>query len=338
MKVSFDKFPVDLVLCLIWSALLIPIVIFNIEEPIRIILGVPFILFIPGYVLVFALFPFKRPGGGVTVVERIGLSLGMSVAIVPLFGLGLNFSPWGIRLEPMLLVLSLFIFGVGLVALYRWFATAPEERFCVSFDVSFPSFENRFDKIVTITFENRFDKRVTIILGVLIIIAVTLTIYVIVVPKIGEKFTEFYVLGMNGTADQYPQNLSVGENASVILGITNHEYRTINYTIVVWLVNETTSFNAPGNNNETVVNHMWFVDEITVSLNHTPVNLETLEEPQWEYNYSFSLLQRGSSFKLEFLLFTTPTEHYTLNEDYKDTADQLIKSAYRDLHLWVTIT
>jgi len=324
MKISFDKFPFDLVLCLVWSAILVPLAFFNVENLVRLILGVPFMLFIPGYVLVFALFPFKKPGKGITVVERIGLSLGVSVAIVPLFGLGLNFSPWGIRLEPMLLVLSFFIFGVGLVALSRWFVAAPAERFCVSLDVSFPSFENRFDKIVTI------------ILGALIITAVALTIYVIVVPKVGEKYTEFYVLDVNGTADQYPQNLNVGENAFVILGISNHEYRDITYTVEVWLVNQTMYYNASEDRNETVIDHMWFVDGISVQLNHTPVDLDTLDESQWEYNYSFSLHQVGN-FKLAFLLFTTPTEHYTLNKDYKEKADQLIKSAYRELHLWVTV-
>ena len=324
MRVSFQRVSVDLVLYLVWSAILAPLALFNVENPVRLILAVPFILFIPGYVLMSALFPFKRQGEGISVVERIGLSLGMSVVIVPLFGLGLNFSPWGIRLEPLLLVLCLFIFGVGSVALYRWYVTIPEERFSLTFHVSLPAFENRFDKVVTI------------ILGALIIIAVTLTMYVIVFPKVGEKFTEFYVLGVDGTAYQYPRNLSIGENASVILGISNHEYRTITYTVEVWLVNETTFFNASGNTNETVVDHMWFIDEITVELNCTLVNLDTLEESQWEYNYSFSVSQRGS-FKLEFLLFTTPTGSFTSNEDYKDIAEQILNSAHRELHLWIMV-
>lgn len=323
-RVSFERIPIDLVLCLLVSIILVPLAFFNIENPVRLILGLPFILFIPGYILVFAFFPFKRSEKGISVIERIALSLGISVAIVPLFGLGLNFSPWGIRLEPLLLIICLFIFGVGSVGLYRWYKITPEERFCYTFDVSLPTFENRFDKVVTI------------VLGVLIIIALTLTIYVIVVPKVGEKFTEFYILGPNGKAEGYPQNLSVDENTSVILGISNHEYRPIIYTIQVWLVNETTLFNTSRTTNETIVNHMWFVDEITIELNHTQVNFDTPEEPQWEYNYSFSISQQGN-FKLEFLLSITPFVPFSKNVDYKDMAEQILTTAYRELHLWLTV-
>jgi len=324
MKVSFQRIPVDLVLCLMGSAILTSLAFFNVENPVRLILGVPFMLFIPGYVLVSALFPFKKQGKGIDIIERIGLSLVGSFALVPLFGVALIFSPWGLRLVPWLLVLCLFIFGVGSIALYRWYATTIEERFSLTFHVSIQTFENRFHKIVTFT------------LGALIIIAITLTIYVIVLPRVGEKFTEFYVLDVNGTTDQFPQNLIVGENASVILGVTNHEYQTILYVIQVWLTNETTLFNDSRNTTETVVTHMWFINEIKVKLNHTPVDLETFQEPQWEHNYSFSLMKQGN-FKLTFLLFTTPTEHFAINEDYKNVAEEILESAYRELHLWVTV-
>jgi len=39
-------------------------------------------------------------------------------------------------------------------------------------------------------------------------------VYVIVTPKQGEKFTEFYILGPEGMADDYPTDLAVGEGRS----------------------------------------------------------------------------------------------------------------------------
>lgn len=324
-RISFQRIPIDLVLCLLGSVILVPLAFFNIENPVRLILGLPFILFIPGYVLVFTFFPFKQSENSISVIERIALSLGISVAIVPLFGLVLNFSPWGIRLEPLLLILCLYIFSVGSIGLYRWYKITPEERFSYTLDVSLPTFKNRSDKILTIA------------LGILLIVALVLTIYVIIVPRGGEKFTEFYVLGPNGKAEGYPQNLSVDENASVILGVSNHEYRPIMYTIEVWLVNETTLFNASRITNDTIVNHMWFIDEITIELNHTQLNFDTPWEPQWEYNYSFSIAQQGN-FKLEFLLFTTSSGSFSKNIDYKDMAEQIRTSAYRELHLWLTVS
>jgi uncharacterized membrane protein len=324
MRVSFQRIPVDLVLCLLCSVILIPFALFHIEDQGRLVLGVLFMLFIPGYVLVSALFPCKRQGEGINVIERIGLSLAASIALVPLFGLALNFSPFGIRFVPLLLIMCLFIFGVGSIALYRWYVTPIEERFSRSFTVSLPVFENRFDKVITL------------VLAVLIITSIVLLVYVVVIPRVGEKFTEFYVLNVNGTTDQYPQNLSVGENISVILGISNHEYRTITYTIEVWLVNETTVFHASDNSTETIVNHMWFIDEMNVKLNHTLVDLGTFQEPQWEENFSFSIMKQGI-FKMEFLLFTKSTEHFSINKDYKDRAEEILSSAYRELHLWIAV-
>jgi uncharacterized membrane protein len=48
-------------------------------------------------------------------IERIALSVGMSIAIVPMVGLLLYYTPWGIQLTPIVLSLS---------ALTATFATA----------------------------------------------------------------------------------------------------------------------------------------------------------------------------------------------------------------------
>lgn len=325
MKISFARFPLDLIICFVWSAILVPLVMFNVENFVRLIFGIPFLLFIPGYILVFVLFPFKRREEGISVIERIALSVGVSVSIVPLIGLGLNFSPWGINLQPLLIVLIGFIFCVGLFALYRWYKLNPTERFYISLDISHPAFENRYDSALTL------------ILITLIIISLILLLYAVLTPKIGEKFTEFYVLGPTGKADQYPQNLSAGRNTSVILGISNHEYRTINYIVDVWLVNQTTIYNTTDGKNDTIIHHLWYLDRIHVKLNHTSVNLETPYQAQWEYNYSFSIEKTGS-FKLVFLLFTAPVYYqYGRNMDFVNMANQILDNAHRELHLWITV-
>ncbi len=66
-----------------------------------------------------------------------------------------------------------------------------------------------------------------------------MTGYVIASPKEGEKFTEFYILGPNGKASDYPTNLTAGETGSVIFGVVNHEYATINYKLMIKLNNKT---------------------------------------------------------------------------------------------------
>lgn len=83
---------------------------------IRWILGAIFVLYLPGFVVVEALFPERKELSG---IERLALSLGLSLAIVPLLGLVLNYTPWGIRLTPVTITLSLTTLIIGLVATYR---------------------------------------------------------------------------------------------------------------------------------------------------------------------------------------------------------------------------
>jgi hypothetical protein len=80
---------------------------------IRYILGSVFVVFLPGYSLIKALFPTRE----IDNIERTALSIGMSLALVPLVGLLLNYTPWGIRLTPVtlsLLSLTTILTTIGL--------------------------------------------------------------------------------------------------------------------------------------------------------------------------------------------------------------------------------
>lgn len=84
----------------------------------RWVLGSVFVLFIPGYVTVEALFP---KGRDLDTIERFALSIGLSLALVPLIGLLLNYTPWGIRLTPIVISLAVFTIGLSLAGLVRKF-------------------------------------------------------------------------------------------------------------------------------------------------------------------------------------------------------------------------
>jgi hypothetical protein len=72
-------------------------------------LGIIFVLFLPGFTLIKALFPAKvtvrARSEYIDQIELVALSFGMSMALVPLIGLVLNFSPFGIRITPITLSL-----------------------------------------------------------------------------------------------------------------------------------------------------------------------------------------------------------------------------------------
>lgn len=127
MKLAISKnikhfpkdFDLDLALVILFTILCIPFVLIpplNEISPVRIILGLPLVLFLPGYALIAALFPRKDD---LDAIERVALSFGLSIAITPLLGLALNYTPFGIRLAPVLIVLSVFTISLAICAYVR---------------------------------------------------------------------------------------------------------------------------------------------------------------------------------------------------------------------------
>jgi len=82
----------------------------------RYVLGSLFVLYLPGYALIEALYPKK---GDLEGLERLALSIGLSLALVPLVGLILNYTPWGIRLDPVLASLALVTTALLVTAAFR---------------------------------------------------------------------------------------------------------------------------------------------------------------------------------------------------------------------------
>jgi len=134
----FKRLPGDLalVVLLTLSCILFVLVPPLNETPVRIILGLLLVLFLPGYSLISALFPANDDLDG---IERIALSFGLSIAVVPLLGLALNYTPFGIRLVPILVVLSVFTVSLAVIAGVRRQGLPDGERFVVrgaaAFDV-----------------------------------------------------------------------------------------------------------------------------------------------------------------------------------------------------------
>ena len=82
----------------------------------RYVLGSLYVLYVPGATLLEALYP---RGEELEPLERLALSIGLSLALVPLVGLVLNYTPWGIRLVPIIISLALLTLSLAIVALRR---------------------------------------------------------------------------------------------------------------------------------------------------------------------------------------------------------------------------
>lgn len=82
----------------------------------RYVLGSVFVLYLPGAVLIELLYPKHED---LSQLERLALSIGLSLALVPLVGLVLNYTPWGIRLAPVVIALTALTMCFAIAAARR---------------------------------------------------------------------------------------------------------------------------------------------------------------------------------------------------------------------------
>ncbi len=310
-SLSSERFPLDLVLVIILSVLTLAFVglseivsednaLKDFLDALRIIFSIPFLIFLPGYALVSALWPQKSledledsqedtdqsTKEGVSDLERVALSFGLSIAIIALTGLGLNYTPWGITLASIVSGLFGFILIIVGIAWFRRSRLGIEEKFVFRVKFSSPRFYTL----------SSTDKVMVILIIISIIIAGGVLAYVATNPP-QEKFTELYLLDENGTTENYPFNLSVDEEGTIIIGAACHERHTTDYDILVRLLSEDGS-------NRTL-------DEYDFSLD---------DEEEWSQTYSFSVNESGT-FKLVVELFL----------HNKDTP-------YLSNHLWIHVS
>lgn len=211
----------DLLLVAGVSILLAPLALLTSGTP-RTAVGVAFALAVPGYALVCALFPRRSSLG---VVERLALGLGLSFAAVALIGLGLNYTPWGIRLTPVLISLVAFSLAMAAVAWLRRGRLAVGERFS-------PRLASVLTPLIgSWAGQPRFSKALTALVALVVVGAAGTAAYAVAKPNPGERFSEFYILDGGGRTQDYPRELMLGESASVALGIVNREYQITTYRV-----------------------------------------------------------------------------------------------------------
>ncbi|MBI2979682.1 MAG: DUF1616 domain-containing protein, partial [Chloroflexi bacterium] len=130
----------ELILLNLFVVIFIVAIIFFPPNVLRIVLALPFLLFFPGYTFMAAVFPRKDQ---LDIMDRIALSFGISIAVLPLVGLILNYSPWGIRLEPVLYSISSLIFAMSIIAWLRRRKLPQQDRFGTDFRLGLPRLPER---------------------------------------------------------------------------------------------------------------------------------------------------------------------------------------------------
>jgi uncharacterized membrane protein len=285
---------VDLIcVILVLAILLVP------TMPLRIFLGIPLLLYFPGYTLISALFVGRN---SIDPIGKVALSITISVAIVSLTGFVLNYLPIGITLEPVLFTICGFVFLFSLITLFRSRHSQTTE-----YDFS----ENT--KSVSYWGNSILSRSFMIILIILVVAACGILGYVVFMPKSGEQFSEFYVLGNNGKAQNYPIEYIMdagvitevkyddgtidtsSKYGNVSLGIVNHEENKTAYFIKMQIDREPVDIIYEGSKYPTI----------------GPIELTNGEK--WERNIGILPVKESDNQMAEIML-------------YKDTENNLLNS------------
>jgi uncharacterized membrane protein len=189
------------------------------SQVIRIVLGVPFLFLFPGIVLMTAIAPHRN---SIIGTERIILSLVLSIVIVSLIGLILNYTDFGITLDSVIFTSSLFVAVLSAVGIIRQALLPPDERAFLDLRLEISSQASGASNTILM-----------VIMVLVIIGAVVTGVYYGIAPKETGPFTQFYIVKQDNGAFYSPAELIVGQEASIVLGITNHEGDQIDYRVQI---------------------------------------------------------------------------------------------------------
>lgn len=287
----------------------------------RVVLVLPLVLLFPGYALLAALYPgtpaderVRRNSsleGRATLspLERFAFSVGVSLALVPMVVFVLNFTPFGIRLDPILAGVS----GLVVVLTVLGFlsrASAPEGR-RHGLDVPFGDWLSRYlstqskslQSPAAFVPETGTQRLLNVLFVVALLVFAGTVGYAAVTPSADQDpFTELYLLQQTDDgeylAENLPEEFSKGESRTLYVGIGNHERRPVRYTVVVQLEGEV-------------------LDRF-----HTRVGAGETKRVERQVTPT----QTGDRLRLSFLLYKG-----------KVPAEPTPENAYREVHLWVTV-
>ena len=212
----------------------------------RAAVGFPLLFFLPGYVTVATLFPRAAPdqgssGGtwhlvqhaqGLTDVERVALSFGLSVALLPLLGLVIAITPWAFTGPIVGSTVTCFtLIGVSL-ATARRLSVPAADRYRVGFG-------RRLEAARAAIFDATSVGHVAInvVLVCSMLLALTTVGYALVAPQDGEQYTSLQLLTESETGDLvasgYPSEIDAGDSIPLVVAVENQEGQAMEYTAVV---------------------------------------------------------------------------------------------------------
>ncbi|ADJ13721.1 DUF1616 domain-containing protein [Halalkalicoccus jeotgali] len=242
----------DLLTVLLFSGLAAGGILSGISiTPVRVALALPLVLLVPGYAFISSLFP-EAPdddGTGFGTLERLVLSIALSLALVAMIAYVANFTPYGITLLPITVGVVAWTVLFSLLGLLRRARLPGEKRYRPTAGAHLGGLTGLFTVQSRRPGETRgaFEPesgRHVLLNGFLVFSVLVLLVggayMAVAAPSLPneEPHTEFYLLSENGegelTSTDLPTDLSAGETAPITVAIENHEGERVTYTTVVY--------------------------------------------------------------------------------------------------------
>ncbi|WP_394740973.1 DUF1616 domain-containing protein [Natronococcus roseus] len=225
-----------------------------ISGAVRVLLGIPLLLFLPGYAFISILYPdaseaeyrsfddeTREPNraelnnGGLQPIERFVLSVVASIAIVPAVALAATVTPWGITILPVLAGTALLTIALALVGIVQRYRCPPNRRYTPSLSGAPLLFSNAGDSFSRSDPSTR-PYNVMFLAALLVLAAVAG--FAVASPPDHDSYTEFYLETEEVDGDTeylYEESLSAGETESVTAYIANEEHEERSYETAVAL-------------------------------------------------------------------------------------------------------
>lgn len=285
--------------------------------PLRAVLGFGFVLLVPGYALVAALFPGRAAAGGGPAgrdapggTARVALGVLSSVVLTAAVGGALSLT---VGLGETSAVVALAAVSLLLVsfAFYRRRALPPEERFAVPFGHRVSA-----ARTALVAPETRADAALNVLLVAVVVVSLGGVTYATAVPGNQETFTELSLLAEDADGDLvaagYPTQFTVGEPRSQYVGVANREGETVSYTVVVQL------------QRVTVTNDSVRAREREELRRFTP---RLTDGEVWRDNHTVAPTMTGERLRLAYLLYRGPSP-----------AEPTVENAYEYTYTWVNVS
>ena len=299
----------------------------------QVLFGLPLVLFAPGYVLLSALYPARpeetRSGAiagsrprSLGTLERFVLSALLSVGIVSIVALGVDYTSYAISRMPVLVGVVGAVYALLPVAIVRRLRLPSDRRYAVGIVGWLGKVEAAFNRRPRALgrldpFEPRpkaeLFLNVAVVIGVCLL-AVSVAFAAVSMPD-DEQFTELTLLSENEDGDLVAEGFETsfegGDPVPIAVAIGNHEGQTQEYTAVVMLQEVSTD------GDETEVRAETELDRF-----ETTVPVDTTETVEREVVPTTT----GDDLRVVVLLYAddVPEEPSTDN-------------AYRSVSQWITV-